>query len=70
MNEQYADLMARADCYQKTAEMFQSVARKLEQGVEPEDMIHCLNCMSKKMRCWSSKLATEAINLKLSQMEP
>lgn len=66
MNEKYADLMARADCYKKTAEVFQSVARKLEQGADPQDVIACLNCMSKKMLCWSSKMYADAISLKLS----
>jgi hypothetical protein len=67
MNEQYADLMARADCYRMTAEMFQSVARKIEEGADPKELAACLNCMSKKMLCWSSKMAADAISLKLSQ---
>ena len=67
MNEKYADLMARADCYKLTAEMFQSVAKKIEDGADPQDMVACLNCMSRKMLCWSSKMATDAISLKLSQ---
>ena len=59
--------MARADCYKLTAEMFQSVAKKIEDGADPQDMVACLNYMSRKVLCWSSKMSADAISLKLSQ---
>ena len=69
MKEKCVDLMARADFYKLTAEMFQSMAKKIEEEADPQDMVACLNCMSRKMLFWLSKMAAaDAISLKLSQI--